>query len=226
MYYYDALSSKFTGKQRDSESGLDYFNARYNSSVIGRFMTADPAGKGAVHMDDPQTWNMYAYVRNNPTSLTDPTGLEGCTVDNEKHGSVWCWLHNHFGTTFVMTQHEFANAERKWLSQTPIYRNGKRVDLSKETDQSVIDIGMQVSLQQFDANRPEALMGLSPPPIPGYPYMEKPNVTNRELQDIVDELYQPTDQVPGGTGGAVRYERITKILLSPKGHTQEAGEQG
>jgi RHS repeat-associated protein len=41
---------------------------------LGRWYTPDPAGKGAVHPDDPQTWNMYAYVRNNPTTLTDPSG--------------------------------------------------------------------------------------------------------------------------------------------------------
>ncbi len=41
----------------------------------GRWYTPDPAGKGAVHLDDPQTWNMYTYVQNNPTTLTDPSGL-------------------------------------------------------------------------------------------------------------------------------------------------------
>jgi len=41
---------------------------------LGRWYTPDPAGKGAVHPDDPQTWNMYAYVRNDPTTLTDPSG--------------------------------------------------------------------------------------------------------------------------------------------------------
>jgi RHS repeat-associated protein len=43
---------------------------------LGRWQTPDPGGMKVVHLDDPQTWNMYAYVRNNPTTLTDPTGLE------------------------------------------------------------------------------------------------------------------------------------------------------
>jgi RHS repeat-associated protein len=66
---------KFTGKERDSESGLDNFGARYNASSMGRFMSPD-AGEdaGFDHMSDPQSWNGYAYVRNNPTTLTDPDG--------------------------------------------------------------------------------------------------------------------------------------------------------
>lgn len=64
---------KFTGKERDSESGLDNFGARYDSSSIGRFMSPDPVGG---HPQDPQTLNRYAYVRNNPLNLTDPTGLD------------------------------------------------------------------------------------------------------------------------------------------------------
>jgi RHS repeat-associated protein len=64
---------KFTGKERDTESGLDNFGARYNASSMGRFMTPDPMGG---HQEDPQTLNRYSYVRNNPLSLTDPTGLD------------------------------------------------------------------------------------------------------------------------------------------------------
>ena len=66
-------SHKFTGKERDSESGLDDFGARYMSSQYGRFMSPDPLGG---HYEDPQTLNRYVYVRDNPLSLTDPTGLD------------------------------------------------------------------------------------------------------------------------------------------------------
>jgi RHS repeat-associated protein len=68
---------KFTGKERDSESGLDNFGARYDSSQYGRFMTPDDIGPGQ-HPEDPQTWNMYSYVRNNPLNLTDPMGQYTC----------------------------------------------------------------------------------------------------------------------------------------------------
>jgi len=76
----------FTGKERDSESGLDNFGLRYNSSSMGRFMSSDPGNAGAVN-SDPQSWNAYAYVRNNPLNLTDPTGAVFCrpaTADEMK----------------------------------------------------------------------------------------------------------------------------------------------
>jgi RHS repeat-associated protein len=69
------IRSRCTGKERDSESGLDNFGARYNASSMGRFMSPDPLGG---RMLDPQTLNKYAYVRNNPTTLIDPTGMYTC----------------------------------------------------------------------------------------------------------------------------------------------------
>jgi RHS repeat-associated protein len=58
---------KFTGKERDGESGLDNFGARYDASSLGRFMTPDWAAKPTtvpyVSFSDPQTLNLYAYVR-------------------------------------------------------------------------------------------------------------------------------------------------------------------
>ncbi len=66
---------KFTGKERDTETQNDYFPARFLENNLGRWLSPDPGGVNAVHLEDPQTWNMYAYVRNNPATLNDPTGL-------------------------------------------------------------------------------------------------------------------------------------------------------
>jgi len=65
---------KFTGKERDAESGLDNFGARYDSSSLGRFMTPDPL-MASAHVSNPQTWNRYSYALNNPLRITDPEGL-------------------------------------------------------------------------------------------------------------------------------------------------------
>lgn len=68
-----AVTQLFTGQERDGETGLDYFGARYFSGVQGRFTTADEPFVGQ-DPSDPQSWNLYIYVRNNPLAFTDPTG--------------------------------------------------------------------------------------------------------------------------------------------------------
>lgn len=63
----------FTGKERDAESGLDYFGARYFSGAHGRFTSPD-SPFADQKPEDPQSWNLYAYVRNNPLKFVDTDG--------------------------------------------------------------------------------------------------------------------------------------------------------
>ncbi len=74
----DGVRQKFTGYERDEETGLDFAEARYYYNNHGRFTAVDPllaSGKSA----DPQTFNRYAYTMNRPLILTDPTGLQADT---------------------------------------------------------------------------------------------------------------------------------------------------
>jgi RHS repeat-associated protein len=64
---------RFTSKERDNESGLDYFLARYYSSQQGRFTSVDPSNE-SIRLPNPQTFNRYAYVSNNPLRYVDPDG--------------------------------------------------------------------------------------------------------------------------------------------------------
>ena len=70
----DDPRQKFTGKERDSETGLDYFGARYMSSAQGRFTSPDPL-LNSGRPNNPQSWNRYGYALNNPLRYTDPYGL-------------------------------------------------------------------------------------------------------------------------------------------------------
>jgi RHS repeat-associated protein len=67
---------KFTGHERDSGGStgidLDYMHARYYSAMAGRFLSVDPGKDWDIHQ--PQSWNMYSYVRNNPVNRVDLTG--------------------------------------------------------------------------------------------------------------------------------------------------------
>jgi RHS repeat-associated protein len=71
----DGIRQKFTSKERDVETGLDYFGARYFASNQGRFTSPDPLSASA-RPENPKTWNRYVYVLNNPVRLIDPNGLE------------------------------------------------------------------------------------------------------------------------------------------------------
>ncbi len=64
---------KFTGYERDPETGLDYAMFRYYNSRLGRFMGADPLAGSTT---DPQSMNRYAYVSNDPLGFIDPLGLD------------------------------------------------------------------------------------------------------------------------------------------------------
>ncbi|HLH06200.1 MAG TPA: RHS repeat-associated core domain-containing protein [Terriglobales bacterium] len=84
----DTNHYKFTGKERDSESGLDMFGARYYGSSLGRFMTPDWAAKPIsvpyADFGNPQSLNLYSYVKNNPTTTRDADGHCGedlCIVE-------------------------------------------------------------------------------------------------------------------------------------------------
>jgi RHS repeat-associated protein len=78
-FLYDSgRRSRSTGKERDAETGLDFFGARYFSGAQGRFTTADWSAKPEAvpysTLEDPQTLNLYSYVRNNPMARADADG--------------------------------------------------------------------------------------------------------------------------------------------------------
>jgi RHS repeat-associated protein len=78
---------RFAGKERDAESGFDYFSARYYAQRTGRFTTVDPGHVGG-NLFVPQAWNAYAYAGNNPLRFSDPTGTD-YFVDIEGGSDFW-----------------------------------------------------------------------------------------------------------------------------------------
>jgi RHS repeat-associated protein len=73
---------KFTGKERDIESGLDYFGARYYGSNMGRFQSPDPS-RLSIMPNNPQTWNRYTYGNNNPLRFKDDNGKWPTEIHNQ-----------------------------------------------------------------------------------------------------------------------------------------------
>lgn len=70
----DGVRQKFTGYEHDDETKLEFAQARYHSTVQGRFTSADPLLL-SIDPSQPQSLNRYSYVINNPLNLTDPLGM-------------------------------------------------------------------------------------------------------------------------------------------------------
>jgi RHS repeat-associated protein len=113
------LAYHFTGKEHDAESGLDYFGARYYGSSMGRFLSPDwsdiPDSIPYADMDNPQSFNLYSYVRNNPLSATDPDGHDYYLQGGSQCGqnNIECdqqgYVLNAFGSRAVVTDQAVAN---------------------------------------------------------------------------------------------------------------------
>jgi RHS repeat-associated protein len=84
---------KFTTYIRDSFSELDYAEQRYYSSALGRFITPDPYA-GSVQLGNPDTWNRYAYVNNDPVNKTDPHGLDSSPYPQYMVSGFYSWYYD------------------------------------------------------------------------------------------------------------------------------------
>ncbi|MGH7744541.1 MAG: RHS repeat-associated core domain-containing protein [Candidatus Dormibacteria bacterium] len=87
---------KFTGKERDAESGLDDFGARYYSSSMGRFMSSDwsavPVPVPYANLTNPQTLNLYAMAHDNPESFADLDGHASTGDDIKAEEELYDWM--------------------------------------------------------------------------------------------------------------------------------------
>lgn len=79
-------AQRFTGQERDSETTRDHFNARSLIVRAGRFGSVDPI-QGSP--GQPQSWNRYAYVHNNPLGLVDPTGMKADEKEDKECRTTW-----------------------------------------------------------------------------------------------------------------------------------------
>jgi RHS repeat-associated protein len=89
---------RFTGKERDPETELHYFGARYYRSMWGRFTSVDPVMDLDDAVVDPQRWNRYAYVTNRPTQFVDPDGRAQERYEHRQDRLVKAWAEGKIST--------------------------------------------------------------------------------------------------------------------------------
>jgi RHS repeat-associated protein len=87
-------SLKFSGKERESKSEMDYFGARYYDHKRYRFISVDPVINKEEALVNPQLWNLYSYCRNNPATYLDPDGREDASVISDAYAHM-LWIQRY-----------------------------------------------------------------------------------------------------------------------------------
>jgi RHS repeat-associated protein len=143
---------KFTGGERDTESNIDYFEARYFSSLFGRFTSPDDGSDQSSV--DPQSWNLYGYVRNNPISSTDPDGHD-CVVQTRTsdHSESVAWTP------------EDCDKVKVGDGQSKTYVPGTVTGVSAGSDGKSIEIGYK----PYDGSAQSSVFSASSAPAPDRP---------------------------------------------------------
>ena len=192
---------KFTGKERDAESGLDNFGARYNASSMGRFMSADPVFMNIMRVMDPQRLNLYAYGRNNPLVYTDPTGKDivSGTGDQKAVRAALVEIAKHTGGRAMLTHLDQLTAKIPLSTgraeggdygtirgnSIQVTNNGKVVDAKGGPVEVTVDF--KQAAKDRDTNKALREMGDKP----------KEHVPDSNAQQLGHELAHGEDQFYG-----------------------------
>jgi len=227
---------KFTGKERDSESGLDNFEARYFTSSMGRFMSPDPENISAIlNSDDPQSWNGYMYARNNPLRYTDPEGLnyticdangQNCRDLTDKQYEQYLKdnpdIHPRGGNLYVYNQDR---SETKVGTES--YYNekiGEALQRAGRMGQAGVNAAMVITAPNylliggahfFLSGQAITTLGITPRFVPWV-------ATSPALTKLINWMYQEGDTLWDGTAGAVRHELTTGEGVGGVFHSQKA----
>ncbi len=151
-YTPDDARQKFTGYERDNESNLDFAQARYYNKNHGRFTTTDPL-MASGRTENPQTWNRYNYVGNNPLVVTDPTG-EDWIRSNERDENGQYTYHDVYGKELKAylkggnySRVDFGGADSSIIERNgnPIYEmfakgGGQEISTASEPDNRISNL--------------------------------------------------------------------------------------
>jgi RHS repeat-associated protein len=153
----------FTGQYHDFESNLDFFGARYYASTTGRFISPDwSASVESVPYADfgnPQSLNLYSYVKDNPTTFEDPDGH--CQDGSEQHGWLWCAAH---ALGLIYTKEDKLREASNYFHNNDVRdANGNRINPDKLSDEQLLNVWKQWNDQwqvavMAGANNPAAAM--------------------------------------------------------------------
>jgi RHS repeat-associated protein len=212
---------KFTGKERDTESGLDEFGARYYSSAMGRFIIPDWAARATavpyVSFSDPQTLNLYSYVRNNPLSRMDVDGHcleDACVAEGAAIFALYAY------TTSPAGQQVIRNGLNALASTPSLLRNLFRSDSGKKNAPQPTQNNTQSQSTPADPNQGES----------GKEGAQDKKLTKGEIKNLKENTGQTAEEIKQETMGTKRVGNLDlykndegDIVVKPKG-SSGAGE--
>jgi RHS repeat-associated protein len=150
-YGVDNIRQKFTGKEKDGETELYYFLARYYSSIQGRFTSPDEPLLDQWETD-PQSWNLYSYVRNNPLKYIDPFGMwkkVNCSVGDcweAEEGDTLRTLAKQSGISVVALNWAFGSTTSITPGETVISTTGVEADYRAWVDKTAKEISKEFAI--------------------------------------------------------------------------------
>jgi RHS repeat-associated protein len=184
-----------TGKERDSESGNDYFDARYYSSTMGRFMSPDWSAKEDpvpyAKLDNPQTLNLYAYVLNNPLARADADGhCPECVVwEQEAEPVIEDYGNQLLNWAGATASAGFAwgsgLAQKTWDAASSVNWSNFNYSSSDPIPMNQMQSSSSSSSAQAPASAPAGGQSTPANPGPNAPYKRPNNATTKEQRDSV-----------------------------------------
>lgn len=209
----DSNRYKFSSKERDTESGLDNFGARFDSSSLGRFMTPDwaarPTAVPYAVFGDPQSLNLYGYVRNDPVSRSD---LDGHAAEADAFRNLGDWS-GMGGDAYGMTltggdpwaytlaawQVKITAAVQQWIANALKQSSAPAQNLSDKSEKAILNsnlTGEQAGAFESavkatgsaDGINPNALVGIAFKESSLNPAAQSPTSTASGLFGLTDNI--------------------------------------
>jgi RHS repeat-associated protein len=231
VHLYASIASRSTGKERDAESGLDYFGARYYGSSMGRWMSPDsadiPMPVPYANLNNPQSLNLYGYVNNNPLSEVDDDGHDGAlptATCGGGLGGALCRVIQFLGKLGGPGDGPPPGGGPGDFWPNP-YGQQVSKQMGQNANQAMPYIAGGGILAAGAAVGP--VVALETGPMIGGLSRQAlqrivSQVQNSDLKELVSRLYQEQDKIPGGTAGAIENGIEEGRFISQGGHVIKA----